>query len=759
MSPSISRSMSGRRNKITSYLPIYLAALLVTALILGIAGAASAQQPIAQGTQIPVIVNIYNNSGMTEAEARQAIGKANECLKAAGLKLTVVKVNTGATAGDVGQDGDITSGTEEADVVNKGEEEIRGTPNKRGIKIDFFRTPDYENASNPGFVLGKRPVVVTRKRYANDGTTYSPERTGQTIAHEVGHIMCLDGGHKIDDKTNANSAGHAPDQAGAAGRENAMAPSNYRTDCKLTKDQIEKMKKSQYVHGKCSSQWERAYPAKKEKQQHGASTDAIRESGIVSPHLDLWGTDIWSRDGFGNLYGRIGLTGLIPCIAPGALGIGVGTYALAFDSDGNPMTGYPYDGFVGREYALEITAIPGELGCYAVGMVRNLATGRLQPLPEAPVVYDAQRLTDLAGHGGQRVMSQVRFTLPKEMVGLPVTLPMEWPTQIPVGISAKYQYVVNDTDSLVFSLDRWLQDPSLDTFGTGVPTPGQPYPFRLSGLQPNSAFQLSVDNRPVFTGILDPMGGYTGEFTFPGDLSNHYWYFLTAQDETGEFAYSITCPEPVTTLVEAKALGDTGFCDVSGIVPGAFDDFYYLEAGDRSCGIRVEQAEHGASAGEQANVIGTVVTNTDGERYIDAALVTRTTGTDCIPLSMANRLLGGGNWRYDATTGAGQSGVLDGYGVNNIGLLVRIWGKVTARGARWFYVDDGSGLDDGTGIEGVKVTTLGMVNPPTELPAEGSFVVVTGMSSCEIPAGGTRPVRLVRPRSAGDIVVFLIMSP
>ncbi|MEM2849395.1 MAG: hypothetical protein QXI36_03870, partial [Candidatus Bathyarchaeia archaeon] len=104
-------------------------------------------QPVAQGSNIPVIINIYNNSGITEEEARKAVEEASKILGQAGYKLTVVKVNTGVTAGDDG-DGDLTS-TERERVRNEGQKELDKTPNKKGIKICFVRTPTLETPDNP----------------------------------------------------------------------------------------------------------------------------------------------------------------------------------------------------------------------------------------------------------------------------------------------------------------------------------------------------------------------------------------------------------------------------------------------------------------------------------------------------------------------------------------------------------------------------------------------------------------------------------
>ena len=90
-------------------------------------------------------------------------------------------------------------------------------------------------------------------------------------------------------------------------------------------------------------------------------------------------------------------------------------------------------------------------------------------------------------------------------------------------------------------------------------------------------------------------------------------------------------------------------------------------------------------------------------------------------------------------------GILGGVGLNNIGLLVKIWGKVTDGGADWFAVDDGSGVDDGYDPIGVEVNVPVGVTPPKK----GEYVSVTGVSSCVRIGGEVLGILLVR--DAGDI--------
>jgi len=180
------------------------------------------------------------------------------------------------------------------------------------------------------------------------------------------------------------------------------------------------------------------------------------------------------------------------------------------------------------------------------------------------------------------------------------------------------------------------------------------------------------------------------------------------------------------TIQEAKASADREPVYLKGVtVTAAFDDFFNIETDDRSAGILVKMSGHSVPAGVRVDVAGDAYTSTDGEKFIYASAVD-IGGTHLLaPLGLTNRELGGGDWMYNAYTFAGQRGVVGGSGVNNIGLLVRIWGRVTRVSEGYFYVDDGSALNDGTGPLGVRCVANGLA-----LPNEGDIVAVTGTSSC-----------------------------
>ena len=125
------------------------------------------------------------------------------------------------------------------------------------------------------------------------------------------------------------------------------------------------------------------------------------------------------------------------------------------------------------------------------------------------------------------------------------------------------------------------------------------------------------------------------------------------------------------------------------------------------------------------------------------------------PLGITNKSLGGGDFG-DVANNKGQRGVDGGVGMNNIGLLVRTWGRVTHVDElqQIFYIDDGSGINDLLTVgAGVRVSYSGLATgnsftPPTE----GQFVGVTGISSTF--TDGTRILPLLRPRRQDDMQTF-----
>ena len=227
-----------------------------------------------------------------------------------------------------------------------------------------------------------------------------------------------------------------------------------------------------------------------------------------------------------------------------------------------------------------------------------------------------------------------------------------------------------------------------------------------------------------------------------GWLAGYNWQVVARNGEASAagpvWAFSTGEAPPDGGLPGARALADGAQVELSGVVVTAnFGSFFYVENLDRSCGIRIAGAS--PPAGKRIGVIGTIQTTGEGERYIQASGVSVRGDGSIWPLNIGSQTLGGGPIAYDPATGAGQRGLeavpynADGVatsgpapmtGLNNVGLLVTLTGKVVRVHGGEFYLVDASLLGDGT-ARGLRVRMPAGSSPP---PAE-SFVSVTGISS------------------------------
>lgn len=208
---------------------------------------------------------------------------------------------------------------------------------------------------------------------------------------------------------------------------------------------------------------------------------------------------------------------------------------------------------------------------------------------------------------------------------------------------------------------------------------------------------------------------------------------------------------PLAEISAAKHM-PTGSAAINGVVTARFPlsgtpDRIYVQEPNRSSGIVVFPAST-AFPTDLVEAQGTVAMTVDGEQAItDAVVTTIETGQPLPkPLGLSNKGLGGGDFGF-------QWGMLDNnltgnysVGLNNVGLLTHIWGAVSYvdPGGAYFYVNDGSALDDSSGHVGVRVSTVSL-----PVPVTGTNVDVVGVSATTVINGNL--VRLLRPRSVGDL--------
>jgi len=191
------------------------------------------------------------------------------------------------------------------------------------------------------------------------------------------------------------------------------------------------------------------------------------------------------------------------------------------------------------------------------------------------------------------------------------------------------------------------------------------------------------------------------------------------------------------SIPAAKMLPDNNLVGLSArVVTYAGPDLFYVEEDSRSGGIRVVKTGHTLAVGMRADVTGLIKTNTCLERYILADSAAQTAAPNdhgtVLPIAMTSSALGGTDWRVVGT--GGQRGVTGGVGLNNVGLLVKVWGRCRRVDATTFTLDEGS-----------ERAVRCVVSSGASLPSEWEYVTVTGASStCQLGAATYPPCVLVR---------------
>lgn len=238
----------------------------------------------------------------------------------------------------------------------------------------------------------------------------------------------------------------------------------------------------------------------------------------------------------------------------------------------------------------------------------------------------------------------------------------------------------------------------------------------------------------------------------------------TALTPGGHYAFQMTGdPGPLMRLEAsggafsipaAKAARDGARAVFEGIVSGVFppgqpQQCFYVQDAERRAGIRTASTTP-VLPGDVVDIDG-VLDTVDGERVVAAAQVIRTRvgGPVPQPLFVGNLALCGGAFGLQAAVV--NSAVADrrAVGLGNVGLLVRTCGLVTHvdSAGGFFYIDDGSAIDDGSGFTGARVGCEGLTPP---IP--GRMAIVTGNAAATVV--GSRVARLLRPRAQSDIVVL-----
>jgi hypothetical protein len=216
---------------------------------------------------------------------------------------------------------------------------------------------------------------------------------------------------------------------------------------------------------------------------------------------------------------------------------------------------------------------------------------------------------------------------------------------------------------------------------------------------------------------------------------------------------SETAPAPGApgSLAVARTGGNGDPVNVHGIVTLKSGSSMWIEAADRSIGVRVNANPSYVSVGTDVQVVGTLGTE-HGERVVTptSPVIPISTGNTIGALDMRSREIGG--------VGNGTApGVDTGRGALNVGLKIHFLGMVTGIGAgnTYYYLWDGANRSDlptsdgnADGFLGVKVAAA----PPAGVAAWTNWVEVTGIVGAEDVVGVLIPA--IAPISAAKVTTF-----
>ena len=269
--------------------------------------------------------------------------------------------------------------------------------------------------------------------------------------------------------------------------------------------------------------------------------------------------------------------------------------------------------------------------------------------------------------------------------------------------------------------------------------------------------------------------GLSLEVTRTGlSLTEGQTYYVAVRAKVGATTVTgvsdgITVAPRLEKIADAKVLADGAPVALYGkIVTAVFSDCAYVQE-THGMGIRVNTSRP-VSVGDVVDLAGTMA-GSDTERRVEADTVIPLGSLGLEALCLTMQTLGGSGfdrqgspsgqkstkayrWSQDEDHNWVRSSIpLELPGLSNVGLLVKVFGRVTWKGADSFYVNDGSKYGDyfdtgNDGPPGVKVVLPQGVTPP----AKGTFVGITGI--CSTYESGGALYRLLRVREAGDIQEF-----
>lgn len=450
---------------------------------------------------MPVVVNIMTGATITEDEVKEAIKKANEIYKQAGIKLTLHKINSNVA----NPSGAAGSTLTRADRDKLREQGLAELPDGKGVKITIAAQPSATDDNVNGLTVHKTACSICRKT----------ARTGETIAHEIGHILTL------DDVTGEDTQGRL--MHGTFGT---------RTGTTLTPDEIAEIKKE--AEKRATKTEKKAAPEVPAESKENCVGTASNENSVV-PGIPQWQDLLmvqFSRilpDPFYEL--RINSRGILPPE-------NTWSYDVLFNTDANPETGEMIRGIPGIDARLTIQVV----GMFGNGQFLSFNPPIAAPIPVNRII-EPEYVTVDTGQADETPGSDVfECMIPLEFLPIDATTPF-----IPMHVfSAPGPFSFVDLISLDVVPNQAVRPPSVTVFPPSI-TPEVPPTFNVftSGLSPNTPVMLSLDDHILLEGVTDPLGNLAMTANLddlPPEVSlSPDYYFVTVQElsPAATFAYSV----------------------------------------------------------------------------------------------------------------------------------------------------------------------------------------------------------------------------
>jgi len=482
---------------------IWIGLVLLVTVSLGDGPLTRAEESI----EIDAVINITSQAGagvITTQEAEEAVAKANEILKKANIKLKVVKVNgpTSAAANGGNSDGDSSFDDEERRKAREeGGKELDGAVGAgKGIKITFGDTVK-EGSGTPGISVHHNRCAICKNR----PTT---QLSGETIAHEVGHILTLCGTYPITATTSADAAGHAADN------DNFMAPSNRRTGTNVTTQQAEEMRKKAKDLGRTVTQPAASQPAT--AQPHGSGGKQDERNDALNPAAPAGLNYNLAYHLMGDPQMQLFFT--LESVLDPNLPM-TWRYLWLWDVDNNPTTGANVLGIPGVERGVHIQMNSGGGTFNSNVQFQNFPGGPNFPLSPAQFVAEIEPDDDNPPVPTETSLlvfapySQFNFLVPNPRMHL-------------LSIDPFSNQVVDriETD---FIVDYEVGKPQL-VLVPPIVDPGDPVLFFGTGFTPLTTARLFLDDAMIPPPLpVDVGGNVGGSFFVP----------ITAQPITGNFYF------------------------------------------------------------------------------------------------------------------------------------------------------------------------------------------------------------------------------